>query len=336
MTDQPQAQAEADSTPSAAHILAPDLEVIEDVIDGLPIEVARLAPAAAPVDLVGLDSDIASLVVARVGGPLHSVGSTAPGIVTFTLLLGPGEGSWNGHPLDPTALWIYAPGTEHDGVGRVPPTWAALSLDETWVASRTGGDARAPGGASSGLSVVRNDAVIGLRETVAGIESMLREHPSSLRLTLAAAGLEEAVGEVLASDFQVDGLPKSASARVVADCIALSRDLGPRPSLPELAAALGVSERWIRAAFRKEFGVAPAAYFRYRALNGAHRELLARAPAETNVTETAMRWGFWHLGRFSGTYRWMFGEMPSETLRRSTTDARLPIPDSPLGVAAGS
>ncbi|MCI1025923.1 helix-turn-helix domain-containing protein, partial [Pseudomonas putida] len=34
------------------------------------------------------------------------------------------------------------------------------------------------------------------------------------------------------------------------------------------------------------------------------------------VAEVAMRWSFWHLGRFSESYRQLFKEFPSETLKR--------------------
>lgn len=43
-----------------------------------------------------------------------------------------------------------------------------------------------------------------------------------------------------------------------------------------------------------------------------------RAPGpDISVTETALRWGFGHLGEFAGEYRARFGERPSDTLRRA-------------------
>ena len=35
-----------------------------------------------------------------------------------------------------------------------------------------------------------------------------------------------------------------------------------------------------------------------------------------NITELALDYGFVHLGRFSDTYRQLFGELPSDTLKR--------------------
>lgn len=43
---------------------------------------------------------------------------------------------------------------------------------------------------------------------------------------------------------------------------------------------------------------------------------MVAAPGET-VTSAATECGFFHLGHFSMSYRRHFGELPSETLRRS-------------------
>ena len=63
-------------------------------------------------------------------------------------------------------------------------------------------------------------------------------------------------------------------------------------------------------------GMGAMQYLRRRRLELAHRALRAANPHEDTVAEIAMRYGFWELGRFAGTYRARFGEPPSATLRR--------------------
>ncbi|MBC3205477.1 helix-turn-helix domain-containing protein [Pseudomonas sp. SWRI111] len=87
-------------------------------------------------------------------------------------------------------------------------------------------------------------------------------------------------------------------------------------NLLELAQVAGVSLRQLQQAFKAYTGMTPSHWLRLRRLNSAHRELLRRRPSETTVAEVAMHWSFWHLGRFSSSYRALFKELPSETLKR--------------------
>lgn len=83
-------------------------------------------------------------------------------------------------------------------------------------------------------------------------------------------------------------------------------------NLLELAQIAGVPLRQLQQGFKTYTGMSPAQWLRLRRLNGARRELLACA--NTTVAEVAMNWSFWHLGRFSNSYRALFKELPSETL----------------------
>ncbi|MEU6561504.1 AraC family transcriptional regulator [Nocardia nova] len=85
-------------------------------------------------------------------------------------------------------------------------------------------------------------------------------------------------------------------------------------STANVAAMAGVSERAVQAGFRKLVGMSPREYIRGIRLDRVHAELTSSdAPL---VTDIAMRWGFFHPGRFARMYQERFGVLPSETARR--------------------
>jgi len=83
-----------------------------------------------------------------------------------------------------------------------------------------------------------------------------------------------------------------------------------------LATELHLSVRALQAGFKREVGMAPTAYLRMVRLRRAHIALREANPGETTVQAVALSVGLLHQGRFAVSYRDMFGEMPSETLRR--------------------
>ncbi|WP_181740755.1 helix-turn-helix domain-containing protein [Marinobacterium marinum] len=90
--------------------------------------------------------------------------------------------------------------------------------------------------------------------------------------------------------------------------------VGQVPSITDMCATTGVSERTLQYAFRSTMQLTPVAYLRTLRLNRVRAELLIALPAHTTVTRVAMRWGFVHLGEFSQEYKHLFGQRPSETL----------------------
>lgn len=87
-------------------------------------------------------------------------------------------------------------------------------------------------------------------------------------------------------------------------------------SILDLCNHIGASRRKLQYCFQETLGINPVAYLRALRLNAVRRELRTSTQAQC-VQEVAARWGFWHLSRFSGDYRAMFGETPSQTLRRT-------------------
>lgn len=90
---------------------------------------------------------------------------------------------------------------------------------------------------------------------------------------------------------------------------------GATYSPASLARCIGVSRRSLFRGFQRLRGYGPMEAVRRARLLRVRRDLLA-ADSREKVTDVAMRWGFYHLGRFSGLYSEHFGELPSETRRQ--------------------
>ena len=98
---------------------------------------------------------------------------------------------------------------------------------------------------------------------------------------------------------------------------ALTTHSGPQLNMPALCAAIGVPERTLRMCCAEFLGMSPTRYLLLRRLNMARSALRRANPANASVAEIARAYQFHEPGRFAVTYRTVFGEMPSTTLRRS-------------------
>lgn len=89
--------------------------------------------------------------------------------------------------------------------------------------------------------------------------------------------------------------------------------LGEPITMGTLCRVGGVGERCLQQSFLYRRGISPMRFVAERRLLAAHQWLADASRART-VTEAALRFGFSHLGRFSGSYRQAIGESPSQTL----------------------
>ena len=105
--------------------------------------------------------------------------------------------------------------------------------------------------------------------------------------------------------------------------------------LTEICAAIAVAERTLRIACEEHLGMGPIRYLSLRRMRLVRLALLRADPSAATVTRLATDHGFWELGRFSVAYRALFGESPSESLRRPA-DGQFAFsnrPSSPAGSA---
>jgi AraC family ethanolamine operon transcriptional activator len=134
--------------------------------------------------------------------------------------------------------------------------------------------------------------------------------------------MEETLASLALSCFQPDGVksprgPRSKRMRALAGALELLKPADPgRLGVEELAYRTGVSRRTLEYAFRDGLGVSPSAYLKAWRLQALNRDLLRADPAEVSVAELVCPRGFVHQGQLAADYRNLFGELPSETLRR--------------------
>ncbi|RDU98816.1 helix-turn-helix domain-containing protein [Trinickia dinghuensis] len=93
-----------------------------------------------------------------------------------------------------------------------------------------------------------------------------------------------------------------------------------KPDVPftvlDVCQAVGTSRRKLQYCFEEILGTHPAYYLRVLRLNAVRRELRRHSEGTATVSDLAFSWGFWHLSRFATHYRQLFGELPSQTLKR--------------------
>ena len=136
------------------------------------------------------------------------------------------------------------------------------------------------------------------------LESMLLTN-----LLMAATGPHQAILQ------QLDETPRSSTVKSALDYI--HDHVGELPSPTDVAAAIGVSARTLQLRFLNDLGRTPSQYLRDIRLRGVRDALLYPRSSEVTVTDAASAHGFFNLGRFSSLYKSVYGESPSETLRKT-------------------
>jgi AraC family transcriptional regulator, ethanolamine operon transcriptional activator len=152
-----------------------------------------------------------------------------------------------------------------------------------------------------------------------GLLEEARQHPDRLHLAQTAAILESDIIESLLRETSPAAMTVAVKPRYRAAQRAYTYLMDHRSSavtVGELCAASDTNERTLERVFLETYGLPPAALVKSVRLTGARRALQTPS-GTTSVTDVALRWGFFHLGRFARDYREFFGESPSDTLRRA-------------------
>ena len=247
----------------------------------------------------------------------------AAGISIFLPTRAPAAWWCNGVHCDELSLMVDAPGADFClATAAVSRSWCGLYIPNHVLADASG-DMAAAIGSKRGFFQVPRQRITRFRSVVGQLEAITQEAPAALESAAGKRAAEQKllreVRNLLATPNLVEhthgrpAVPPKQIIRMAMDFV--EQHDQECLSVELLATAAGVSERTLRDAFLRYFGVPPVQYLNRRSLNQIRKALLAADPTKTTVTEIATLFGVWHFGRMARDYRLLFGELPSETLR---------------------
>lgn len=167
---------------------------------------------------------------------------------------------------------------------------------------------------SSGALIPDSQAVQELRSL---IRSLFRENQplldSEQETALAIELLRAGMGETTIAD-SVGFVARRRAVTRALDYVNQCQD--EVVTVGELCTATDIPWRTLTRAFHERFGLGPKAYLNRLRLTYV-RTQLSTSNGKAVIADIANSQGFWHMGQFARDYRLTFGELPSETLRRT-------------------
>lgn len=239
--------------------------------------------------------------------------------ITIGFLLGDSQSRLGLQRLDTIRTW--PPGAEHGRRHRGGASFGAISVAPKDISIFFGPDNRLsdpsswrrPGSFRTDPKV-GSDAAESLRSIMTSFENrasrITRDHAEFWKRAIL-----EAATAAIANSNSSDVFVASPVRLVRKAQEFVERSGHTLVHISELTTALRVPRRSLQRAFDEVLGISPIRYLRHRRICEARILLRERTNPDLTVADIAFRQGFSDLGRFSGYYRALFGENPSETVR---------------------
>jgi AraC-like DNA-binding protein len=254
----------------------------------------------------------------------HAAAKPGRVVISFRTIPGPGL-TWGGIEMTPDTILRHDVAFDSFQRSSGPAAWGSVSFPVSAMANigsvMAGQELTAP---RTPISVTPSSmAMAQLQGIHALIGRMTVSSPALLAHPETVRSIEHALLGVVVSCLSI---PEGRQTNIARDrhLVLMRRfhallEANPEDPiyLPELSSALGVSARTLRDCCQEHLGMGPKRYLLLRRMHFVRRALMEGSPNTTTVTDSAMRYGFWELGRFAGVYKSVFRESPSTTLQRS-------------------
>ncbi len=277
----------------------------------------------------------------EVGAKLHSFGTIREGLLAVCLA-DTRRSTWWGSEVQNTEVPLCPSGADIE-VGQEAGLKQSVLLWNTQELEKVLGSVCLDGSAARQLEglqsqVIQSGMTLGstarnLRnwgQFIGSLVSSMSAHQMSLtpeRFNDLGVGALLSIADEMTGEETPQSLSRSRALDLVGRAVELDGRMRHVPCIiPVLAGHLGCSRRKLELAFKQVVGISPLQYLNRRRMNNAFGDLANGSLEQDTVTAVAARYGFSELGRFSGTYQKLFGEMPSETLKSTRKPSRIIFP----------
>jgi AraC family ethanolamine operon transcriptional activator len=300
---------------------------LRSVINGADLEHTILTPGACAADLRQFHHGDFSVDSGYYDFPVFVRGRFAPGRLCIGMSWGRAVPTWvNGTHLPRASIQIYAEDAEMLYRAGPATDWAGITVTRERLQAKAiqqcGRELSLPSQGMWQLPVPQVFAERLMRQAVkagcATFDALDGIDPTGDRL------LHTCVETILSADpseaRKIQQRLRHRFALIRRADTAIRQMVGGKYSSERLCRAIGVSERNLQIQFKEALGISPNTWHQRLALNRIRTRLLQGASRPGEVARLALDHGFDHLGRFSQDYRKLFGEPPSQTLRRSRAE----------------
>ena len=302
---------------------------IDDFDD--PVITAQMRPMVLPTDTVRAELISAQLprVFLTMGDVSFAVvtrgTSLADRIAVALLRTDMPSATMNGERISRGVAHVFGSSTEVVATAG-PGQFATISFDPAELertASEFGLQIELPRPGESSTVHIDEPRLVKLLSIVAeSVRTTGRPAANDADASCISRSLVEMAVRSLAGDARPASVTARAhnnSVRIVRACERYAAEMSYQSvTLADLCRVADASERRVRRAFYECYNMSPTAFLRIAALNEVRHALLEGHPARDAVSRSASEFGFWHLSRFAGQYRALFGETPSTTVARES------------------
>ncbi len=297
-----------------------DLDEVRETVARTDGEHSRVAHGTGPLgyEVAWLVGESVSLAWASVGLPTTLRGEL-PNVVLHLAIPAGSRYRFGRREYDirPDDAMFVAGGWEF--TRRAPPGLSlALDIDKAALVREIA--SRGAGAAGTLMLTTRRLAVdeVGRARLVRAVTGLIQARAPGAPVQAARdfeARLLGAIAELLLEQSAVARTRRATSTRIADVEGWIEANLERSITAGQLCRIAGVSQRALEKIFESRRGMSPMRFVTERRLAAAHRMLGAAVPGD-DVTAVALGLGFNHIGRFAALYAQIYGELPSQTLKR--------------------